>query len=1325
VRLFSRKGRSAGRCVPCGATPFTWVKNPAKRLVLGVLFASAAVPLSIAQQKPMPHARGNQSDIVRRRQNWFYAQRSYPLGYIPRGARLRALQHLEEMRKRETAENASLLGPGRPQALTGVNLSRWVPLGPQPTNSLFFSPFTSGRVTALMTDPCDSTGQTVYLGAAEGGVWKTTDGGATWTPLTDFEPSLATGSIALDTSSCTGTPAHANAIYVGTGEEDFSVDSYYGADVLKSTDGGSTWTVFGASTFTGAVVPINVDADGPYVGAITLDPANSNIILAALKGFGSSFDEGIWRSTNGGNNWVHVLPATPYSNISATAVVFDQADPTGRTAYAALGAPAGTSRNGVYKSTEAGLTWTQVGKFSGTSLGRISIAIGPPIPGFTAGVLFVAIADAATFSENLLGVFKSTDGGITWTQLTDPVVTPPDGFCNPQCWYDMAIRVNPANPSLVFVGGSAGSSSNPKVVFRSTDGGITWGNVSANGAGGALHVDTHALAFSVDGKTLYVGNDGGAWSSTDVVDPAISPGSQHWNDLNATLDITQFYPGQSVHPSNPRISIGGTQDNGLQKHEDVLTMATPSLAWDDLGAACDGGYTALDMKIPSTVYVTCAYIPNSELIIGVSFVGGDLSGNNGFLVTSGIDGSDRGAFIPPLVMDPENPGRLLFGTFRLWQTTNRAFSWSAFSGDLTFGGGVLTAVAIAPSDANTIYTGASDSRIMITADGGVSWTGPRQGLPIQRSVTQVAVDPRVSTTAYVTFSGFSGFFGNDIQGHVFETTDAGATWKDISCTAANCGAPNSTDLPNIPVNDIVIDPDIANTLYVATDIGVFWTSNGGAAWSPVGADTLPRVVVLSLKIQEPSRTLRAATHGRGVWDFALGNPSAFGLTGISPVLAHVGDPGTLLTLIGNGFTGNSNIQWNGSPMATTFVSATELTAAIPSSDFAAGGAMPVSVTDPGRVGPTNSLVFTVLSPAPALLSISPTSTTAGTGPVQLAVLGSNFVGSTTVLFDGMNLPTTFNSSTSLTAVIPGSDLIVGQLADIDVFTSEPGGGPEPQHQIFTVNNPVPTISSLSPLSINGGVNGMTLTINGSNFNPSSIAQWNGSSRPTTFMSPTQVTASINWSDVVSPGSFPVTLLNPTPAGGTSNGIAFTVNYVDFVLGPLLPVSNTVTAGQAVSYFVPISPLAGGGTLVTLSCTNLPAHSTCGFSSNTALPSPGGSGVSVMINTTPRTAQASAPIGRHGPAPYSGTLLGLAITVLIAAILAAWALPRRLRPALAFALGILAVAVALAGCAGGGSGGSTAGGGGGSAGTPTGTYTVTVSGTSGPFTHSATATLVVE
>ena len=184
--------------------------------------------------------------------------------------------------------------------------------------------------------------------------------------------------------------------------------------------------------------------------------------------------------------------------------------------------------------------------------------------------------------------------------------------------------------------------------------------------------------------------------------------------------------------------------------------------------------------------------------------------------------------------------------------------WSAISNDLT-AGGTLATIAVAPSDSNTVYVGSSDANVQVTTNarvGGLAtWTDCSPGLP-PRFVTMVAVDPLHSLTAYVTVSGFSGFNG-DTKGHVFKTVNGGANWTDIS-----------GNLPNTPVNDIAIDPDISNTLYVGTDVGVFSTSNGGTSWSTLSSG-LPTVAVLGLKFHHASRTLRAVTHGRSVWDLSL------------------------------------------------------------------------------------------------------------------------------------------------------------------------------------------------------------------------------------------------------------------------------------------------------------------------------------------------------------------------------------------------------------------------------------------------------------------------
>src|SRR6266436_8629786 len=197
------------------------------RLTVAILFCTS---LGFAQQQPEPPEGG---DMIRQRMEWFYNQRAYPLKHIPAGARLRALEQMNQMLANEAQSAIPNADDSSEASSAAISSTRWTLIGPEPTDTAYNVPITAGRVAALAVDP--SNANVVYAGAAGGGVWKTTDGGVHWTPLTDAQPSLAVGSIAID-------PLNHSIIYVGTGEENFSGDSYYGAGILKSTNAGSSWT---------------------------------------------------------------------------------------------------------------------------------------------------------------------------------------------------------------------------------------------------------------------------------------------------------------------------------------------------------------------------------------------------------------------------------------------------------------------------------------------------------------------------------------------------------------------------------------------------------------------------------------------------------------------------------------------------------------------------------------------------------------------------------------------------------------------------------------------------------------------------------------------------------------------------------------------------------------------------------------------------------------------------------------------------------------------------------------------------------------------------
>ena len=1027
-----------------------------------------------AQQSPAGGSKGAQAlgavredeDYLKEREEWFLGDRTLPDGSVATGLRQRALKHVDQMIEVQRkmgllpAENAAPLATDFPGPAT------WTLIGPQPINvgsSGFFpfngTPNNSGRVAALAVDQKSTNGLIAYLGAAAGGVWKTIDGGLNWTPMTDSQPSLSIGSLAID-------PTNSSIIYVGTGEQNFSGDSYYGAGVLKSTDGGTTWTQQGANVFVGpgggSFSASRLDG-GAHIGAIAVDPFNHQIVLAGVFRSTSPTLSGIYRTIDGGANWTGPLAmAGATGGAAGTEIVFDPVN--SGVVYAALGAAGGASVNGVYRSTDDGATWTKMGgsganPFPTTNVGRIAIDLARSAP----DTLFALIAKADGTGQ--LGLWKTTNASsgssADWIQQTST----PD-FCTSgggsQCFYDLVIRVHPQNPTVVFAGGSTGDFDNGRALFRSLNGGANWLSV-ATGATNSLHVDLHALAFSANGGRLYIGNDGGAWRFDSPAGNGVN-----FIDLNPTLAITMSYPGHGVHFSDENIMFVGTQDNGTQRYSGAL-------AWD-LVTPGDGGQTAIDPNAPSAVYTTCQFV-----CIFRSITDGTSVLTYAFK-TKGIVSGDRTRFIAPLTQDPSNAGRVYFGTFRVYLTTDFAENWTPISPDLTGGTGVLNAIAVSRRNPNTVYVGAGTGQSIATSfpgkvwkstnallNSGATWTditGVNQLPP--RNITAVAVDPNDlnANIAYATFSGFSGFA--DTLGHVFRTADGGATWQDVSGTGG-------TALPNVPANDILLDDLIPNAAYVATDVGVFRTADAsqGAAtvWTPVLG--LPRVVVLSLNARGKSRIVRASTSGRGTWiiqDTNVAIPAGPFLSSIRPTSVQAGSTTavTLTAVDGANFTSNSRVQWDGSQtgVTTTLVSANKLTATLDPSLFTAAnvGVHQITVFDAGQ-SPTTSdfLRFSVLGAAPTITSLVPNSTNAGGPGFNLQVNGTGFncsttpgVGSTVSFRGAPHTPLASPpcSPSQMTVAIGASEIAVGGNGSVAVFTPPPGGG-NSSPSSFTITAPPP------------------------------------------------------------------------------------------------------------------------------------------------------------------------------------------------------------------------------------------------------------------------------
>ncbi|RMF24262.1 MAG: hypothetical protein D6765_12025, partial [Bacteroidetes bacterium] len=447
--------------------------------------------------------------------------------------------------------------------------------------------------------------------------------------------------------------------------------------------------------------------------------------------------------------------------------------------------------------------------------GRIGVAISPSHPDVVYAV-FTTNAVRNFFD----GLYKSTDAGNTWTRAD--VNGGIDNVFSSFGWFFGNVRVHPTDPEQVFVLGVP--------LVKSSDGGLSWQDWN-----NAMHVDQHGLEFHpLNPDFVVAGNDGGVYLSHD--------GGQTWEHVE-TLPITQFYNAE-IDFLEPTVRFGGTQDNGT-----LMSFDLPDGWFRILGG--DGFHVLVDPVDNNYVY--------AEFQFGNLFRS-DQRGLDMEFIFAG-ENSDRTNWNTPIALDPSDPKVIYYGAHRLYRSTDRGNTFQPISPDLTDGPhpsgsnsfGTLTTIAVAPSNPQTIWVGTDDGNVQVTFNGGMSWNNVSNGLP-DRYVTTVAVHPEHDSTAFVTLSGFRYV---DYQPHVLLTTDGGQSWQDIS-----------GNLPEIPVNDLVIDPDFPKNLFIANDLGVWFTQNLGQSWEPLGTQ-LPMTVVSDLVFHQPTRTLLAATFGRSMHQIDL------------------------------------------------------------------------------------------------------------------------------------------------------------------------------------------------------------------------------------------------------------------------------------------------------------------------------------------------------------------------------------------------------------------------------------------------------------------------
>lgn len=799
-------------------------------LLQALLLLPLVIATSLAQQLPRDNAeeeqrrfheelqRGQQGEGEKQsgedvggRAFWFDFQRRFPFDVIPAGARVDAIRSMRTVQSRIDEARAKA---GRSLLAS----AQWTPIGPDNIG---------GRVRAIAIHPTDPL--TVYIGGAAGGVWKTTDGGATWRSTFDKQTALTIGAIAVD-------PVNPNNVYVGTGELVPGSDiAFLGDGVFKSTDAGETWRNIGLNNLV-ATSKIHVRSDNPNIvylaaGRIGTSPRYSG------GGVGSS--AGFYRSTNGGETWT----------VTHSGTVNDMSvDPQNNDNIII------SSSSSVQRSTDGGLTFAPA--TSGlTSLGsarRMSMAHDPQDP------TRVYLLQAVNTSELDIGnVFRSTNAGQSWTLVRrlDSSVFRQQGY------YNNCIAVDPNDPNTILVGGID--------LWRSTDAGSSWTNTSrtfgSTGDRQKAHPDYHIIVFDANTPGLcYVGNDGGCYLS-------LSSGAD-FQLMHDQLPISQFYTVE-VDQTRPYRVYGGTQDNqtqggfGTTEHTKVWTRI--------IGG--DGMWVVVDKVDPDIIY--------AESQFGNLYRVDTRTFDRTYLVAALAQ--DGGAWSAPAAMSPID-FNLYAGRHNLYRTTTPRGNvrWEKLEPGFSNTASKSIVLSLSPFDSTGIIIGNEVGDIRYTMDDGVTWTRST-GTP-SRYPTDLVHDPIERRRVYATFSGFR-------TGHVFVSDDDGATFRDVS-----------SNLPDIPVNAIEIDPVDNRRLFVGTDIGVYVSLDGGAAWFPYN-DGLPVVPVTDMKIHRTRRMLVAATHGRSMFEISIDNIAVPPLL-LSPVGGETfATPGSM-TIRWSGFDGPVDVM---------------------------------------------------------------------------------------------------------------------------------------------------------------------------------------------------------------------------------------------------------------------------------------------------------------------------------------------------------------------------------------------------------------------------------
>lgn len=685
-------------------------------------------------------------------------------------------------------------------------------LGPQGSNI-------NGRVNEVTFDP--KVSGTVYLAAAQGGIWKSVNSGRDWYAISNTFPMLATSTVAV-------SPGNNQIVLSGLGDHQGGDNFGDIPGVMRSTDGGRSWEVVG-----------QVMAGPAAVSSIVFDPDTPDVAIAATGGGSYRFGArgGIFYSTDAGKTWAAATftPAVPTANgidFRDLKVGIKKAD--GKRYYYATN---GAFVTNLYRSDDKGKTWTAFPLPSGVTGTNNGIEIAPSA--VDANVVYLADGEGESIYKGVV----NASGGIDWSSIKGDIR---DTWG--QTFYDFYARAVPQVvdgkvSDVLYVGLISANAS--------LGGASSWIDVSKAYTGNdTFHVDQHSIAFNpLNPNEMMASNDGGVYGVNYLSD------TKTWTfrtDLNKTLGITQFYTAD-WHPTNPQVALGAAQDNS-----NPASLGN-NLAWRNVGYG-DGMSCAINPTNPNIMYV-CSQ--NNSINRTTNAFASSLGDN-----ISPDFGGDIRPFVTITAIDPTAPHPYYVGTQYLWRWNENTQRWDARLGNTALADGskgfTVQCIAVAPSDPNRIYVGTNDARVWVSTNKGATWKkisdGAAGGPLPNRVVSALSVNPTNANDVIVTLSGTG-------SAHVYRTTNANAA----TVTFAPLAGTGTGAFPDVPTTCVTRDPDRPTTdFFVGTDIGVFYTSDAGATWKdatkPLG---LPNIEVTAIKATPKTGFLNISTYGRGMWRLPL------------------------------------------------------------------------------------------------------------------------------------------------------------------------------------------------------------------------------------------------------------------------------------------------------------------------------------------------------------------------------------------------------------------------------------------------------------------------